>query len=93
MPKGKAPKASRKFQSVAEVASMLGVGENKVLGWIGSGDIVATDVSQSQTCRPRWRIATEEVKRFVSARRSVPTISSAQPARTRTLAGVKEFVR
>lgn len=89
----KAAKSDRQFQTVPQVAEMLGVGANKVLAWIHSGDIIATDLSQSQNSRPRWHIATAEVERFIASRRSVPAVKTAPKRRTKSRSDVVEFVK
>jgi|GEM_PF-3527680 len=89
----KPAKSDRQFQTVPQVAEMLGVGPNKILGWIRTGDIVATDLSQSQNARPRWHIATAEVDRFVAARRSVPATTPIPVSHRKPKSSIVEFVK
>lgn len=68
------------FLTIAQAAERLGVTPGKVLGWIGSGELAAIDVSAARNQRPRWRIDPTEFERFLNARRSA---AAPKPARNR----------
>lgn len=54
------------------IARMLGVNQDKVLGWIRSGELTAVDVSATRGGRPRWRIARADLDSFLNRRRATP---------------------
>jgi len=58
--------------SVPEVAHRLCVKADLVRAWIGRGELVGVNVADRARGRPRWRIAREELERFIRARQSVP---------------------
>lgn len=59
--------------SVPDVSRRLGVKPDKVRGWIGRGELVGVNVASKTRGRPRWRVAPDELERFLRARQSVPT--------------------
>ncbi len=70
------------------VAEMLGIDQGKVLAWIHTGQLIAVNVAESLTSRPRWRIADSEVDAFLNRRKTQPP----QPVkRQRKSTGVIEF--
>lgn len=68
------------YLSVPEIAEMLGVGQAKVLGWIRTDQLTATDVSSNRNERPRWRISKSALESFL-ARRS--TSRQPEPSKRR----------
>jgi len=64
----------RRYLSAPAVAERLGVNLSKVIGWIGRGELRAVNVADrtGPGCRPRWRIAVEDLERFEAARAAVP---------------------
>jgi hypothetical protein len=63
------------FLTPPAVAKSLGVKPSKIISWIKRGELVAIDVCENRGRRPRWRIAPEELQRFLESR------SSRKPAR------------
>lgn len=57
----------RRFLIPRDIAEQLGVNVSKVLAWIKSGELLAANVSNSDS-RPRWRIKPEAFEAFLSAR-------------------------
>jgi len=51
-----------------ELAKLMRVNPDKVLGWINSGELRAVNVAGRGCKRPRWRIAIEDVALFERAR-------------------------
>jgi hypothetical protein len=58
--------------SVPQISRRLGVGPDKVRSWIAHGELIGVNVSSNIRRRPRWRIAPEELDRFLRARQSAP---------------------
>lgn len=56
----------------ADVADRFGVGLNKVLAWIRSGELRAVNVAASLNGRPRWRIDLADVLAFEQRRSAKP---------------------
>jgi excisionase family DNA binding protein len=61
--------------SVRACAKYLAVAKAKVLAWIRSGKLAATDVSNSPA-RPQFRISPEAVKEFMASRAAAPQRAS-----------------
>lgn len=80
----------KKYLTPPELARELGVGTNKVLFWIESGELRAINVATSRKNRPRWAIEPEEIERFKASRSSAPQPKQA-PRKSRTPDGVKEY--
>ena len=53
-----------------EIAAHLQVDQNKVTGWIRSGELVAVDVSHTRGGKARYRISEEDYQRFLLARQT-----------------------
>ena len=64
-----------------DVCDSLNVGMEPVLKWIHSGQLKASNISNS-TSRPRWRIATADLQAFLDSR-SNQQGSSSKPAKRR----------
>ena len=79
---------STHYFTVAEVADRIRLNAPAVLARIHSGEIVASNVS-SGTQRPRWRIADEELTRWLTSRQSGPT---PRITRRRRTAAITEYV-
>jgi transposase len=77
------------FLTPPAIAKRLRVKPSKVIAWIKRDELVAIDVSENRGRRPRWRIAPEELQRFLESR------SSRHPARAarrrKPVAAVLEF--
>lgn len=69
--------------SVPEVARRLRVKPDKVRGWMVRGELIGVNVASKPSGRPIWRIAHEELNRFLRARQSVPTPFIRRPQQDR----------
>lgn len=59
-----------RYYTPDQAAEVLGVDGEKVLGWIHSGELAASNVgSRPDGGKPRWRIAEADLGRFLIARR------------------------
>lgn len=83
----------KKYFSVAEVAETVGVPPNKVLVWISSGELSATDVSNSRKERPRWRIGHDDLAIFLESRRSVAKKAAPKAKRSRRMDGIPQAIK
>ena len=77
-----------RYRTVAEASDFVGLSIHTVLARIHSGDLIASNVS-SGTQRARWRIADEELTRWLTSRQSGPT---PRITRRRRTAAITEFV-
>jgi excisionase family DNA binding protein len=58
-----------RFYTPKEAADMLQVSEGTVVAWIHAGTLAASNCSKSGSIlKPRWRIASQEICRFMMAR-------------------------
>jgi excisionase family DNA binding protein len=55
-----------------QVARLLAVKADKVLAWIGAGELAAVDVRSPGATRPRWRITQEALDGFLARRSARP---------------------
>lgn len=61
---------SEMFFTPPQAAKLLGVDSDKVLAWIHAGELNASNCATSPTGeRPRWRIAEDDLARFLFRRR------------------------
>ena len=60
------------YQTPPQVADVLGVGHDKILVWIHSGELRAIDVSTTRGQRPRWRISRIDLEDFLKRRAAIP---------------------
>jgi len=60
------------FLSPRELAELLSVSKDKVLGWIHAGELQAIDVRSPQSSRPQYRIPGDAVQAFSNARSTSP---------------------
>ena len=60
------------YRTPPEYAEELGVNENKVLGWIRSGELAAVNTAQNRGGRPRWKISRKLSPLSSGPRQSVP---------------------
>ena len=63
------------FFSPRELAELLSVSKDKVLGWIHAGELQAIDVRSPQSSRPRYRITGDAVQAFSKARSTSPLLN------------------
>ncbi len=61
------------WMTVAKVAEQISLTDHAVLALIHRGDLAASNVSLGST-RPRWRIAADELSRWMACRESTPRI-------------------
>jgi hypothetical protein len=78
------------FFTVPQLAEEAKVDQQKLIEWIGNGELIAINVaSNPKGQRPRWRVLESEWKRFLQARQSSPP---APPVtRRKRDAGVTKF--
>ena len=62
----------REFLTPPELGKELGTGSDKVLIWIQTGELEASNLATNPKGRPRWRISREAVKRFLQSRAATP---------------------
>ncbi len=61
------------YLAPSDIARSRGISVLKVLGWIKSGELIATNYATSQSGKlPRWRISPADLEAFDSARAAVP---------------------
>ena len=60
------------FLTPPEVAELLRVSHSKVLTWIGTGDLRASDLASHRGQRPRWKIAKSDLELFLARRAATP---------------------
>ncbi len=58
--------------SPPEVAEIWGVDVAKVLAWIKSGELVASNLAERQGRRPRFRVSPAEMEAFARRRQVQP---------------------
>ncbi len=80
--------ADTRYLTPPEVAEQFRVNSTKVLMWICSGELRATNVAASLIGRPRWRISPADLAVF-EQRRSAITPPKSRPRRKAV--GVIEF--
>ena len=80
--------------SPADVAAQLGVGVDKVLTWIKSGELKAMDGSESRANRKqaRYLIDVADLAAFEKSRMVRPEPAPEVKRRRRRLAAVKQYV-
>ena len=59
---------------VGDIAQSWRVNESKVLGFIKSGELKATNVATKPGGTPRWRISPADLEAFTAARAAVPQV-------------------
>ena len=73
-----------RYLTVADVADHIGLTVHAVLALIHRGDLAASNVSLGKS-RPRWRIAADELSRWLTSRESSRPIVTQRRHRTSTL--------
>lgn len=63
-----------------DVATLLKVKIDTVLGWIHRGELPAANVAQKTGRRPRWRIAPAELDKFLTRRSAQSPAKPSRPA-------------
>ncbi len=73
---------SEQFFTPPQAAKVLGVTADKVIGWINSGELVASNLAADPNGeRPRWRIGEDDLGKFLIRRRHAA--ASQSPKRNR----------
>lgn len=80
------------FASVKEIARSLGIADAKVLAWISSGELAASNIATSTTTRPIWRISRAAFDAFWAARSVAPVVTPARRQSKRSASTVKSYV-
>jgi hypothetical protein len=62
---------TQKYLTPPAVGRMLGVNADKVVAWINSGKLRATN--ESDKTRPRWRVSPADLQAFMTARSNQST--------------------
>ena len=62
----------QEYLSPPAIAERLGVSHGKILAWIASGELRATDFATVRGQRPRWRVAEDDLSAFLSGRSTTP---------------------
>lgn len=65
----------------AQLADRYGVGVEKVVRWIKSGELRALNLAASLTGRPRYRIPADAIAAFEAARSVLPQPPAPKPRR------------
>lgn len=73
-----------RYLTVADVSAYVGLSIHTVLARIRSGDLIANNVS-SGTQRPSWRIADDELTRWLTSRQSGPATRITRRRRTEAI--------
>lgn len=71
------PVQNAEMLRVNDIVKRVGVSKGKVLGWIRRGELVASNVSDTE--RPEYRINEEEFAKFLARR----TVVKVEPVRSR----------
>jgi excisionase family DNA binding protein len=70
---------SERYLTPPQAGRLLGVNADRVVGWIKSGKLRASNVSDKT--RPRWRISPADLQAYLTARSNQVNVS--EPKRTR----------
>jgi len=74
-----------------KIARQLGISVDKLLHWINTKELPATNVATHRSSRPRWRVNQSDLEAFLAARSNrLNAITTRR--RQRTPSRVKEFV-
>jgi hypothetical protein len=72
-----------------ELARRWGISSDKILRWIASGELIATNAAATANGRPRWLIDLADLAAFELRRAAQP--KAAAPRRRKTTEGVIQF--
>ena len=81
-PPARPPAVAAEWLTPPEVAALLRVRLEKVLGWVHDGRLLAVNVASDGSTRPRWRISQAALEAFLNAR-SNRAAAAAPPTRRR----------
>ena len=73
-------KSKPEYFTPPQLGDLLGIGHNKVLDFIHSGELRATDLSAKRG-RPRWRISRRDLESFLATRVTTPVPKPARRPR------------
>jgi excisionase family DNA binding protein len=82
--------ASRRTMTPPQAAARCGIGPDKVLAWIRSGELKAWNAAANLGGRPRWLINVDDLERFIASRSNARS-RPAQSASRKKVSG--DFVR
>jgi len=86
------PTPPKRYLSPPAIAKELSVKSQKVLSWIKSGELVAINLAESATGRPRWRIYRDAFDLFLENRTArQPAAPPTHRRRKRETAGKEYF--
>lgn len=80
--------ATRQTFTPPQLAERWGVGHEKILGWIHSGELQALNLATRPTGQPRWAIPLASVERFEASRSTSPP---PKPAKRRAVVATKDY--
>jgi hypothetical protein len=83
----------RRKYTVPQLARLWGVSTNKILAFVRSGELRATNLALHTSARPRYAIDIADIEAFEAARAVVPDggESATRRLRRRAASNVKEF--
>lgn len=70
MPRAAKTDTSQRAMTPAEVADILAVSHDKVLGWIRGGELHAVNVANRNSRKPHYRILAKDFNSFLELRSS-----------------------
>ncbi len=79
------------FLTPPQVAKRLGVGPDKIIGWLLAGELRGINVAAKTSGRPRYRISEEAVDDFLKKRSASVRPEIPRRRRRRQPAGVTQF--
>ncbi|QDV55485.1 helix-turn-helix domain-containing protein [Rosistilla oblonga] len=75
---------AERYFTPPQAADIIGANADKVIGWIHSGELVASNVAANPNGeRPRWRISEDELAKFLFRRQHPASTLPAKPKRKR----------
>ena len=76
--------------SIPQLSSHIAISQSKILGWIRSGELIATNMASTTSgCRPMYRVSRPDYERFLASRSTAPAVAQARQSRR---SAVKDFV-
>ena len=69
------------MKTTPEIAKELGVGINKVLSWIESGELAAIDLRGPGSNRSRYKVTQEAIEDFLARRTTGPKVRQTRKRR------------
>jgi hypothetical protein len=70
--KGDSTSSKSKMLTPPKIAKDLAVRSGKVLGWIRSGELLAINLAERPTGRPRYRVKPSDLEAFLNRRTMLP---------------------